>query len=159
MNVLYPPFVVVGLGFDAKWDLGWMNDTLSYLCMPAMDRWKKHQKLTFRGLYMGNEKWVLPLSHDEVVSGKGSLLDKCGFAGTPFAERLRALRALYGFQVCMPGRPLLFMGGEFGQGREWKEARSVDWHEAQEPGRRQTIEWVSDLFKIYKTEVALHAGT
>lgn len=147
-----------GLGFDAKWDLGWMNDTLAYLCTPAPLRWEKHSKLTFRGLYMAHEKWVLPLSHDEVVSGKGSLLDKCGFSGSPFAERLRTLRALYGFQIGMPGRPLLFMGSEFGQGREWNEQRSIDWHEAQEPARSRVMDWVSDLLYLYKTEVALHRG-
>lgn len=107
---------------------------------------------------MANEKWVLPLSHDEVVSGKGSLLDKCGYVGTSFDERLRTLRALYGFQFCMPGRPLIFMGGEFGQGREWKEQRSLDWHEAEEPSRMKTMDYVSDLLKLYKTEQALHAG-
>lgn len=68
-------------------------------------------------------RWILPLSHDEVVSGKGSLLDKCGYLGTPFEERIRTLKTLYGFQVGMPGRPLIFMGGEIGQGREWKDNR------------------------------------
>lgn len=135
-----------------------MNDTLSYLCMPAMERWKKHNKLTFRGLYMAHESWVLPLSHDEVVSGKGSLLDKCGYQGSPFEERLRTLRALFGLQVCMPGRPLIFMGSEFGQGREWKEARSIDWHESREDTRNRTMQFLADLLHIYKTEIALHAG-
>lgn len=147
-----------GLGFDMKWDLGWMNDTLSYLCTPAQLRWEKHTKLTFRGLYMGHEKWILPLSHDEVVSGKGSLVDKCGFSGTPFLERLRTLKALYGFQVGMPGRPLLFMGGEFGQGREWKETRSVDWHEALEPARKGVLAFVADVYGLYCAEPALHFG-
>lgn len=155
---VYSFVVQTGLGFDAKWDLGWMNDTLSYLCTPAALRWEKHSKLTFRGLYMAHERWVLPLSHDEVVNGKGSLLDKCGFSGTPFYERLHTLRTLFGFQVAMPGRPLIFMGSEFGQGREWRENRSVDWHEAQEPARRQVMVWLSDLFKVYCTEKALHAG-
>ncbi|CEM07799.1 unnamed protein product [Vitrella brassicaformis CCMP3155] len=129
-----------GLGFDAKWDLGWMNDTLEYLTTPGPMRGGAHSKLTFRGLYVAHEKWVLPLSHDEVVSGKGSLLDKCGFQGTPFEERLKTLRTLYGFQVGVPGRPLIFMGGEIAQGREWKESRSVDWHEGEEDSRKKTCD-------------------
>ncbi|KAL8445499.1 hypothetical protein Emed_005580 [Eimeria media] len=147
-----------GLGFDAKWDLGWMNDTLSYLCCPVEDRRKCHNKLTFRGLYMAHERWILPLSHDEVVSGKGSLLDKCGYLGTPFEDRIRTLKTLYGFQVGMPGRPLIFMGGEIGQGREWKDSRSVDWHEGDEELRKKLCIWVSDLLGLYRAEPALHAG-
>ncbi|KAF8819264.1 1,4-alpha-glucan-branching enzyme, partial [Cardiosporidium cionae] len=147
-----------GLGFDAKWDLGWMNDTLSYLCTPCSERPTKHSNLTFRGLYMAHERWILPLSHDEVVSGKGSLLDKCGFVGTPFTERLRTLRTLYGFQVGLPGRPLIFMGGEFAQGREWNESRSIDWHESEEPERKKFSLWMQDLLRVYKEYPALYAG-
>lgn len=147
-----------GLGFDAKWDLGWMNDTLSYMCTPTMSRHAKHSKLTFRGLYMAHEKWVLPLSHDEVVSGKGSLLDKCGFTGTPFEDRVKNLKALYGFQIGQPGRPLIFMGGEIGQGREWSDGGSVDWHEGEEDTRRKLCVWLSDLLAVYKHHPALHAG-
>eukprot|EP00922_Rhytidocystis_sp_ex-Travisia-forbesii_P032249 GHVS01047962.1.p1 GENE.GHVS01047962.1~~GHVS01047962.1.p1 ORF type:complete len:670 (+),score=79.19 GHVS01047962.1:304-2313(+) len=147
-----------GLGFDAKWDLGWMNDTLSYLCTPVMSRCQTHSKLTFRGLYMAHEKWVLPLSHDEVVSGKGSLIDKCGYKGAPFEDRIRNLKALYGFQVGQPGRPLLFMGAEIGQGREWSDGRSVDWHEGEEDSRKKLCVWVSDLLAVYKYHKALHAG-
>ncbi|KAL8436082.1 hypothetical protein Efla_002072 [Eimeria flavescens] len=147
-----------GLGFDAKWDLGWMNDTLSYLCCPVEDRRKCHNKLTFRGLYMAHERWILPLSHDEVVSGKGSLLDKCGYLGTPFEDRIRTLKTLYGFQIGMPGRPLIFMGGEIGQGREWKDSRSVDWHEGDEELRKKLCIWVSDLLGLYRAQPALHAG-
>ncbi|CDJ43321.1 1,4-alpha-glucan branching enzyme, putative [Eimeria tenella] len=146
------------LGFDAKWDLGWMNDTLSYLCCPVENRRKCHNKLTFRGLYMAHERWILPLSHDEVVSGKGSLLDKCGYLGTPFEDRIRTLKTLYGFQIGMPGRPLIFMGGEIGQGREWKDNRSVDWHEGEEELRKKLCIWVSDLLGLYKSQPALHAG-
>ncbi|OEH79714.1 hypothetical protein cyc_01802 [Cyclospora cayetanensis] len=147
-----------GLGFDAKWDLGWMNDTLSYLCCPVENRKKCHNKLTFRGLYMAHERWILPLSHDEVVSGKGSLLDKCGYLGTPFEDRIRTLKTLYGFQIGMPGRPLIFMGGEIGQGREWKDNRSVDWHEGEEELRKKLCVWVSDLLGLYRSQPALHAG-
>eukprot|EP01054_Gregarina_sp_Poly1_P007286 Gregarina_sp_Poly_1__7285@NODE_3_length_27868_cov_154_961188_g2_i0_p2_GENE_NODE_3_length_27868_cov_154_961188_g2_i0NODE_3_length_27868_cov_154_961188_g2_i0_p2_ORF_typecomplete_len976_score148_14Alphaamylase/PF00128_24/1_7e31CBM_48/PF02922_18/5_4e03CBM_48/PF02922_18/2_5e26CBM_48/PF02922_18/1_6e03Alphaamylase_C/PF02806_18/6_2e20Melibiase/PF02065_18/0_00012AMPK1_CBM/PF16561_5/0_0012GHL10/PF02638_15/0_019Glyco_hydro_70/PF02324_16/2_1Glyco_hydro_70/PF02324_16/69_NODE_3_length_27868_cov_154_961188_g2_ len=147
-----------GLGFDAKWDLGWMNDTLSYLCTPCPLRPEKHSKLTFRGLYAADERWVLPLSHDEVVSGKGSLLDKCGFAGATFEERLSTMKSLFTYQIGLGGRPLIFMGQEFAQGREWKESHSVDWHESAEDKRGKFMRYVSDLLYLYKTEKALHAG-
>ncbi|KAH0483602.1 MAG: hypothetical protein KVP17_004269 [Porospora cf. gigantea B] len=147
-----------GLGFDAKWDLGWMNDMLSYLTTPNADRSSKHSKLTFRGLYVAHEKWILPLSHDEVVSGKGSLIDKCGYQGTPFAERLQTIKTLYTFQIGQPGRPLMFMGGEFGQGREWKESQSLDWHESEEDGRKRLMLYVADLLGLYRDEPALHKG-
>eukprot|EP01057_Protomagalhaensia_wolfi_P005936 Protomagalhaensia_wolfi_Nauph_80__5935@NODE_787_length_1996_cov_254_230455_g593_i0_p1_GENE_NODE_787_length_1996_cov_254_230455_g593_i0NODE_787_length_1996_cov_254_230455_g593_i0_p1_ORF_typecomplete_len335_score33_37Alphaamylase_C/PF02806_18/2e18_NODE_787_length_1996_cov_254_230455_g593_i09911995 len=147
-----------GLGFDAKWDLGWMNDTLSYLCTPCSLRPEKHSKLTFRGLYAAHEKWVLPLSHDEVVSGKGSLLDKCGFVGASFEERLSTMKALFTYQIGLSGRPLIFMGAEFGQGREWKESRSLDWHESAEDARGKLMRFVSDLLYLYKTEKSLHCG-
>ncbi|KAL3127681.1 Glycogen branching enzyme [Cryptosporidium hominis] len=147
-----------GLGFDAKWDLGWMNDTLSYLYTPPDNKSSKHNKLTFRGLYMSHEHWVLPLSHDEVVNGKGSLLDKCGFTGAPYMDRIRTLKTLFGYQVGMPGRPLLFQGAEIAQGREWKENRSVDWHEGEEDVRKKVCIFLSDLLAVYKNNVSLHAG-
>eukprot|EP00388_Colpodella_angusta_P047244 GDKK01072116.1.p1 GENE.GDKK01072116.1~~GDKK01072116.1.p1 ORF type:complete len:833 (+),score=185.41 GDKK01072116.1:1-2499(+) len=142
------------LGFDLKWDLGWMNDSLSYLTYPPDRRGDMHSKLTFRGIYMGDERWILPLSHDEVVSGKGSLVDKCGFKDTPFEERLAAIKALFGFQVGSPGRPLLFMGAEWAQGKEWIAKQSLDWHELQEDGRKRVFEWVCDLMSCYKAERA-----
>ncbi|KAL7067394.1 putative 1,4-alpha-glucan branching enzyme [Cryptosporidium serpentis] len=147
-----------GLGFDAKWDLGWMNDTLSYLYTPPDRKHTKHNKLTFRGLYMAHENWVLPLSHDEVVNGKGSLLDKCGFTGAPYMDRIRTMKALFGYQIGMPGRPLLFQGAEIAQGREWKESRSVDWHEGEEDIRKKVCIYLSDLLNTYKTYPSLHAG-
>ncbi|CEM23190.1 unnamed protein product [Vitrella brassicaformis CCMP3155] len=148
-----------GLGFDYKWDLGWMNDTLKYLTTPYNERPGQHNKLTFRGLYYRHEKWILPLSHDEVVSGKGSLLDKCACFGTaPYEDRIKTLRALYGYQVGQPGRPLLFMGGEIAMGREWRESKSVDWHEGEEDLRSKCCIWVSDLMGTYRTQPALHAG-
>lgn len=147
-----------GLGFDAKWDLGWMNDTLSYLYTHPDKKSSKHNKLTFRGLYMSHENWVLPLSHDEVVNGKGSLLDKCGFTGSPYMDRIRTLKALFGYQVGMPGRPLLFQGAEIAQGREWKENRSVDWHEGEEEVRKKVCIFLSDLLAVYKNNLSLHAG-
>lgn len=148
-----------GLGFDFKWDLGWMNDTLSYLASPGHDRPSKHDKLTFRGLYMQHEKWILPLSHDEVVSGKGSLVDKMGFLDYPaFYDKVQMLKVLYGFQVGSPGRPLMFMGGEIAQGREWGYQRSVDWHEGEEELRGKVCTWVSDLMGVYGYHKPLHAG-
>merc|ERR550534_84920 len=148
-----------GLGFDFKWDLGWMNDTLSYLAAPAGDKPSKHDKLTFRGLYMQHEKWILPLSHDEVVSGKGSLLDKMSYLDfPPFYEKLQMLKALYGFQVGSPGRPLLFMGAEIAQGREWNYAQSIDWHEGDEEIRGKFCTWVSDLMGVYQHHRPMHAG-
>jgi len=148
-----------GLGFDYKWDLGWMNDSLSYLSAPARERPDKHEKLTFRGLYMQHEKWVLPLSHDEVVSGKGSLVDKMSYLDYPeFYDKLQLLKALYGFQVGSPGRPLLFMGGEIAQGREWNYTQSIDWHEGEEELRSKFCTWVSDLLGVYLHFKPLHAG-
>jgi len=148
-----------GLGFDLKWDLGWMNDTLSYLSAPAASRPDKHEKITFRGLYMQHERWVLPLSHDEVVSGKGSLVDKMSYTDFPaFFDKVQLLKTLYGFQVGSPGRPLLFMGAEIAQGREWNFAQSVDWHEGGEELRGKLCTWVSDLLGVYLNHKPLHAG-
>eukprot|EP00923_Selenidium_pygospionis_P039617 GHVN01068817.1.p1 GENE.GHVN01068817.1~~GHVN01068817.1.p1 ORF type:complete len:808 (+),score=117.99 GHVN01068817.1:719-3142(+) len=147
-----------GLGFDCKWDLGWMNDVLKYLTAPYDKRADMHDRLTFRGLYLACERWVLPLSHDEVVNGKGSLLDKCGYKGTPVEERYKTLRCLFGYQVALPGRPLIFMGAEFGQGREWEDNRSVDWHEAEEEPRKKICTWVADIMAMYRHDKALHAG-
>jgi 1,4-alpha-glucan branching enzyme len=148
-----------GLGFDFKWDLGWMNDTLSYLAAPSGEKPGKHDKLTFRGLYMQHEKWILPLSHDEVVSGKGSLVDKMNYLDyPPFFDKLRQLRTLIGFQVGSPGRPLLFMGGEIAQGKEWNYRQSVDWHEGEEEGRGKFCTWVSDLMGVYQSHKPCHAG-
>lgn len=94
-----------------------------YTNVPVTINVLESQSLGLRFAVMGVIRWILPLSHDEVVSGKGSLLDKCGYLGTPFEDRIRTLKTLYGFQIGMPGRPLIFMGGEIGQGREWKDNR------------------------------------
>eukprot|EP00915_Cephaloidophora_sp_WS-2016_P003523 GHVH01004760.1.p1 GENE.GHVH01004760.1~~GHVH01004760.1.p1 ORF type:complete len:869 (+),score=118.92 GHVH01004760.1:192-2798(+) len=145
-----------GLGFDAKWDLGWMNDTLAYSCSP--DKSGSHSKLTFRGLYVNHESWVLPLSHDEVVSGKGSLLDKMGYKDVNFMDKLRTLKTVIAFQITLPGRPLLMMGSEFGQGREWSEKRSLDWHEAEEENRSKVMLFLSDMLALYRDKPSLHCG-
>lgn len=149
-----------GLGFDLKWDLGWMNDTLTYLMEPGWNRPSSHSKLTKRAaLWMKNERYVLPLSHDEVANLKGSLLDKMGRKdGAHFYDRIRLLCALYGLQVASPGRPLIFMGCEIGQGGEWNCRCSVDWHEGQEPLRQQLCTWLSDLLGVYLHHAPLHRG-
>jgi 1,4-alpha-glucan branching enzyme len=147
--------LLLGLGFDAKWDLGWMQDTLSYLYTPVHERPKFHQKLTFRGLYAANERWILPLSHDEVVHGKGSILDKCGYYSTDFQIKLHTLRSLFTFQIGLAARPLIFMGTEFGQGREWRSHISLDWHEASEPLRIKLFHWLRDVLYLYCHEPAL----
>ncbi|MEO7803386.1 MAG: 1,4-alpha-glucan branching protein GlgB, partial [Actinomycetota bacterium] len=116
------PVYMGGLGFGAKWNLGWMHDTLKYLKTPPQDRAREQRRLTFGPLYQWDENFVLPLSHDEVVHGKGSLFGKM-----PAANAIIHLRALFAWMWAHPGRPLLFMGGEFGQIREWSHDRELDW--------------------------------
>src|SRR5712675_2080463 len=119
-----------GLGFGFKWDMGWMHDTLAYMQLDPVHRRFHHDALTFRGLYAFHENFVLPLSHDEVVHGKGSLLNK--MAGDEWQKRAN-LRLLYANQWSLPGKKLLFMGGEFGQLREWAHESSLDWHLTSDP--------------------------
>jgi 1,4-alpha-glucan branching enzyme len=148
-----------GLGFDLKWDLGWMNDTLIYLEEPAKNRPSNHGKITGRDKWMHQERFVLPLSHDEVANMKGSLVDKMGRKEhTDFYDKIRLLCALYGFQVASPGRFLLFMGQEIGQGREWDYRSSIDWHEGEQPQRSQLCTWLSDLLGVYLHHSPLHMG-
>src|SRR5919107_3802424 len=122
-----------GIGFGFKWDMGWMHDTLSYFREDPVHRRYHHDKLTFRGLYAGTEQFVLPLSHDEVVHGKGSLLRK--MPGDEW-QRFANLRAYFGFMWGHPGKKLLFQGGEFAQEQEWKYNQSLDWHLLEDPGHR-----------------------
>jgi 1,4-alpha-glucan branching enzyme len=142
-----------GLGFGFKWDMGWMHDTLYYLEREPVHRRFHHQTLTFRGLYAFHENFVLPLSHDEVVHGKGSLLGK--MPGDEWQKRAN-LRLLFCNQWSSPGKKLLFMGCEFGQGREWNHESSLDWHLASDANHGGIQRLVADLNDLCRREKALH---
>jgi 1,4-alpha-glucan branching enzyme len=147
------PNYLGGLGFGLKWDMGWMHDTLSYLARDPVHRRFHHDQLTFRMLYAFSENYVLPLSHDEVVYGKGSLLAKMpGDDWRKFAN----LRLLYGYMYAQPGKKLLFMGGEFAQWREWNHETSLDWHYADYPLHNGVQRWLTDLNGLYRRCGALH---
>ncbi len=147
------PTYVGGLGFGMKWDLGWMHDTLSYLARDSIHRQHHQHELIFRAVYAFHENFVLPLSHDEVVHGKGSLLEKMpGDEWQKFAN----LRLLLGYQYALPGKKLLFMGGEFGQTGEWRHDGSLDWHLLQLPLHAGVQRWVRDLNLLYRQEPGLH---
>jgi 1,4-alpha-glucan branching enzyme len=147
------PTSVGGLGFGLKWDMGWMHDTLSYMSLDPIYRRYHHNELTFRGLYMFAENFVLPLSHDEVVHGKGSLIGK--MPGDDW-QKFAGLRLLLGYMYAQPGKKLLFMGGEFGQWREWAHDASLDWHLLEYPPHQGLQRWVQDLNRAYREEPALH---
>ena len=147
------PTYLGGLGFGMKWDMGWMHDTLLYITKDCVHRRHHHDHLTFRYLYAFFENFVLPLSHDEVVHGKSSLLGKMpGDVWQKFAN----LRLLFGLMYGSPGKKLLFMGGEFGQWDEWHHERSLDWHLAQYDRHAGLQQWVADLNRFYRAEPALH---
>ena len=147
------PVYLGGLGFGFKWDMGWMHDTLEYFQENPIHRRYHHDKLTFRMLYGFTENFVLPLSHDEVVHGKGSLLGKMN--GDEW-QRFANLRLLLGYMYAQPGKKLLFMGGEFGQVREWAHDTSLDWNVLQYPLHRGTQMWVEQLNRVYREQPALH---
>ena len=147
------PTYVGGLGFDMKWDLGWMNDTLDYLSMDPVFRKFHHTALTFRRMYQYTENFVLPLSHDEVVHLKKSLLSKMpGDEWQMFAN----LRLLFAWMWAQPGKKLLFMGGEIGQWNEWNHDTSLDWHLLDRPRHAALQMWVRDLNRLYREQPALH---
>lgn len=147
------PTYIGGLGFGFKWDMGWMHDTLEYFRQDPLFRKYHHNKLTFRMIYAFYENFVLPLSHDEVVYGKGSLLGKMpGDAWHQFAN----LRLLFGYMFGQPAKKLLFMGGEFGQRREWAHDGSLDWELTQQDEHRNLQRWVADLNRLYRRESPLH---
>ena len=147
------PTYVGGLGFGAKWDMGWMHDTLSYMSKEPVHRKYHHNQITFRGLYMFTENFILPLSHDEVVHGKGSLIGK--MPGDDWQQRAN-LRLLFGDMYAQPGKKLLFMGGELGQYAEWNHESSVEWHLLKYPSHAGLQKWVEDLNRTYRNEPALH---
>ncbi len=147
------PTYLGGLGFGMKWDMGWMHDTLAYMAREPIHRKHHHGQLTFRMIYAFSENFVLPLSHDEVVHGKGSLLAK--MPGDDWQKRAN-LRLLLGYMYTQPGKKLLFMGGEFGQWREWNHDASLDWHLLEAPGHAMLLRWVRDLNTAYRGEPALH---
>jgi 1,4-alpha-glucan branching enzyme len=142
-----------GLGFTYKWDMGWMHDTLSYLARDPIHRPHHHAQLTMRGLYAFKEAFVLPLSHDEVVHGKGSLLRK--LPGDRW-QQFATLRLLYAYMYSQPGKKLLFMGSELAQEREWNHDASLDWQLLDIPGHAQIALLVGDLNRLYKDHKPLH---
>jgi 1,4-alpha-glucan branching enzyme len=142
-----------GLGFDFKWNMGWMNDTLRYFSKDPLYRRWHHNDLTFGMLYQYSENFVSVFSHDEVVHGKGSMLMKMG-AGS-ITEKAHHLRSLYGFMWCYPGKKLLFMGSEFGQSSEWHYDQSLDWHLCEFTDHEGIRLLVRDLNRLYRQEPAL----
>jgi 1,4-alpha-glucan branching enzyme len=149
------PTYLGGLGFGLKWDMGWMHDTLAYLARDPIYRKYHHNALTFRQLYANTENFVLPLSHDEVVHGKRSLLEK--MPGDDW-QKFANLRLLLGYMYALTGKKLLFMGGEFGQRREWDHEASLDWHLLADSRHAGLQRWVHDLNRAYREERALHEG-
>lgn len=146
------PTDVGGLGFGYKWDMGWMHDTLEYLRHDPVHRRWHHDEITFRGVYAFTENFMLPLSHDEVTHGKGSLLEK--MPGDDW-QKFANLRLLLGYQYTLPGKKLLFMGSEFGQRREWDHDSSLDWHLLEEARHSGVYRFVRDLNSLYRSQPAL----
>ena len=147
------PTYVGGLGFGLKWDMGWMHDTLQCMARDPVFRKYHHNELTFRMIYAFHENFILPLSHDEVVHGKGSLLGK--MPGDDW-QKFANLRLLLGYMYGQPGKKLLFMGGEFGQWWEWRHDQSLDWHLLNYSSHTNLQRWVQDLNRLYRSEPALH---
>ncbi len=147
------PTYVGGLGFGYKWDMGWMHDTLEYFSKDPVHRKYYHDRLTFRQIYAGFENFTLPLSHDEVVHGKSSLIGK--MPGDDW-QKFANLRLLFGYMFAQNAKKLLFMGGEFAQWREWNHENSLDWHLVQFGRHAGISQWVKDLNGVYRKEKALH---
>jgi 1,4-alpha-glucan branching enzyme len=147
------PTYLGGLGFSLKWNMGWMNDTLSYFAVDPIYRKYNHNRMTFSMLYAFTENFVLPLSHDEVVHGKASLINKMpGDLWQQFAN----LRLFYGYLIAHPGKKLMFMGGEFGQRGEWNPDTSLEWHLLEHETHRGLQSLTADLNAIYRNEPSLH---
>jgi 1,4-alpha-glucan branching enzyme len=147
------PTTIGGLGFGFKWDMGWMHDTLQYLQRDPIHRTHHHDEITFRGVYMFTENYTLPLSHDEVVHGKGSLLAK--MPGDDWQKRAN-LRLLLAYMYGQPGKKLLFMGGEFGQKSEWAHENQLEWELLQDPGHEGLCNVMAALNGLYRRHPALH---
>ena len=147
------PTYVGGLGFGIKWDMGWMHDTLVYITKDPIYRKYHHNDLTFRMLYAFTENFILPLSHDEVVHGKSSLLGK--MPGDDW-QKFANLRLLLGYMYAQPGKKLLFMGAELGQWREWHHDESLDWHLLEYQRHTEIKKWVEDLNRLYRSEPAIY---
>ena len=147
------PTYLGGLGFGLKWDMGWMHDTLEYMTKDPIYRKYHHNDLTFRLVYAFFENFVLPLSHDEIVHGKGSLLGK--MPGDDW-QKFANLRLLLGYMYAQPGKKLLFMGGELGQWREWAHDESLEWHLLDYPPHSGLKHWVEDLNRFYRRQPALY---
>lgn len=147
------PTYIGGLGFGMKWNMGWMHDTLDYFSKDPIFRKYHHNQLTFSIWYAFSENFLLPLSHDEVVHGKGSLIEK--MPGDEW-QRNANLRLLFGYMFAHPGKKLLFMGGEIAQWKEWNHDEGLEWFALEYPFHRGIKEWVKDLNHLYKSEPALH---
>jgi 1,4-alpha-glucan branching enzyme len=147
------PTHVGGLGFGMKWNMGWMHDTLKYFSKDPIYRKFYHNQLTFSIWYAFSENFMLPLSHDEIVHGKGALIGK--MPGDEW-QRSANLRLLFGYMYGHPGKKLLFMGGEFGQCKEWNHDESLEWHVLQYPHHQGVQKWIKDLNYFYKTEPVMY---
>jgi len=147
------PLYLGGLGFTFKWNMGWMHDTLSYMEKNPIFRRYHHHQVTFSLMYAFSENFVLSLSHDEVVHGKGSLVNKMS---GDWWQKFATLRLLFGYQYTHPGKKLNFMGAELAQWREWSEERELDWNLLEWETHRQIQQWVRDLNQLYRNEPALY---
>jgi 1,4-alpha-glucan branching enzyme len=147
------PVYLGGLGFGLKWKMGWMHDMLGYFSKDPLFRKFSHEDLTFSMWYAYTENFILPLSHDEVVHGKGSLVGKMP---GPEKEKYANLKALYGYMYTHPGKKLLFMGAEFAQWKEWAHEESLEWHALEYDTHRDVQRWVKDLNELYRREPALY---